>query len=131
MNITGNLKRTLCAALVAGTAVLAIGTTSVHAQDAGVTDNNRPRIEKACARIPNAQTRIDAAIARINGGADVRGSLLWLDTMIQKAKDAGRTDLATALTNRKAVRQSSLGVLELRKANLVEFKALCDKKLGS
>jgi hypothetical protein len=131
MNITSNLKRTLCATLVAGTAVLAIGTTSVHAQDAGVSDNNRPRIEKACARIPNAQTRIDAAIARINGGADVRGSLLWLDTMIQKATAAGRTDLAAALTNRKAVREASLGVLELRKANLVEFKALCDKKLGS
>ena len=131
MNITSNLKRTLCATLVAGTAVLAIGTTSVHAQDAGVSDNNRPRIEKACARIPNAQTRIDEAIARINGGADVRGSLAWLDTMIDKATKAGRTDLATALTNRKAVRQSSLGVLELRKANLVEFKALCDKKLGS
>ena len=131
MNITSNLKRTLCATLVAGTAVLAIGTTSVHAQDAGVADNNRPRIEKACARIPNAQTRIDAAIARINGGAEVRGSLAWLDVMIQKATDAGRTDLATALTNRKAVRQSSLDVLALRKANLVEFKTLCDKALGS
>ena len=131
MNITSNLKRAVCATLVAGTAVLAIGTTSVHAQDAGVSDANRPRIEKACARIPNAQTRIDAAIARINGGPEVRGSLLWLDTLIQKATDAGRTDLATALTNRKAVRASSLGVLELRKANLVEFQTLCDKALGS
>ena len=126
MTITSTLKRTLCATLVAGTAVLAIGTTSVHAQESGVSDDNRPRIERVCARIPNAQARIDAAIARINGAADVRGSLLWLDARIQKATDAGRADLATALTNRRAVRAASLEVLELRKSNLVEFKALCD-----
>ncbi len=131
MKITGTLKRTLCATLVAGTAAVAIGTTSVHAQESGVTENNRPRIEKACARIPNAQARIDAAIARINGAADVRGSLAWLDTLIQKATDAGRTDLATALTNRKAVREATLPVLEKRRANLVEFEALCDKTLAS
>lgn len=131
MKITNTLKRTLCATLVAGTAVLAIGTTSVHAQDTGVTEDHRARTEKACARIPNVQVRIDNAIARINGDASVRGSLAWLDTMIQRATDAGRTDLATALTSRKAVREASLPVLDLRKANLVEFEALCDEALAS
>jgi hypothetical protein len=131
MKTINTLKRVLGATLVVGTAVLAIGTTSVHAQESGVTEDNRPRIERACARIPNAQDRIDAAIARINGAADVRGSLAWLDTLIQKATDAGRTDLAAALTNRRAVREASLPVLELRKANLVEFEALCAKALAS
>jgi hypothetical protein len=131
MKITSTLKRTLCVTLVAGTAAVAIGTTSVYAQESGVAETSRPRIEKACARIPNAQARIDAAITRINGAADVRGSLAWLDTMIQRATDAGRTDLATALTNRKAVREASLPVLEQRRANLVEFEALCDKALAS
>ncbi len=125
MNITSTLKKTLCATLVAGTAVLTLGATGVHAQDSASVDANRPRIERACARIPNAQTRIDQAIERINGAADVRGSLLWLDARIQAATDAGRADRATALTNRKAVRSATLGVLELRKANLVEFSALC------
>jgi hypothetical protein len=131
MKLTNTLKRTLCATLVAGTAVLAVGTTSVYAQDSGVTENDRPRIEKACARIPNAQTRVDNAIARINGDASVRGSLAWLDTLIQKATDAERADLATALTNRRAVRVATLDVLELRRVNLVEFKALCDDALAS
>lgn len=131
MKITGHLRRTLCATLVGATAVLAVGTTSVHAQDSGVAGANRPRIEKACARIPNAQTRIEAAITRINGGPDVLGSLQWFDKVIVRATDAGRTDLVTALTNRKAVRQSSLGVLEQRKVNLGEFEALCATALGS
>jgi hypothetical protein len=100
MKTINTLKRVLGATLVVGTAVLAIGTTSVHAQESGVTEDNRPRIERACARI-------------------------------QKATDAGRTDLAAALTNRRAVREASLPVLELRKANLVEFEALCAKALAS
>jgi hypothetical protein len=131
MTINSTLKRTICVTLLAGTAAVAVGTTSVNAQESGVTENNRPRIEKACARIPNAQARIDAAITRINGAADVRGSLAWLDTVIQRATDAERSDLATALTNRKAVREASLPVLEQRRANLVEFEALCDKALAS
>jgi hypothetical protein len=124
MTITTTLKKTLCATVVAGTAALTFGTSAVHAQDSEPVDRSA-RIEKACARIPNAQTRLDNAAQRINGGADVRGSLLWLDTRIQTATDAGRTDLATALTNRRAVRVATLDVIELRQANLTEFAALC------
>jgi hypothetical protein len=72
------------------------------------------------------QARLENAVERINGGPDLRGSLLWLDTRIQAATDAGRNDLATALTNRRAVREATLGVIELRQANLVELAALCD-----
>ena len=131
MKIPSNLRRAGLAVIVAGAATLTVGASTASAQDAGVSDNVRPRIERACARIPNAQTRIDSAIERINGPADVRGSLLWLDERIQKATAAGRADLATALANRQEVRRASLGVLELRKANLAEFERLCAEALGS
>jgi hypothetical protein len=121
---TSTFKKALASTLVAGTAVLTLGATAAHAQSPTPVDNH-PRIERACARIPNAQTRIDKAIERINGSVDTRGSLLWLDAKIEKATNAGRTDLATALTNRREVRSATLGVLELRKANLVEFAKLC------
>jgi hypothetical protein len=128
MNITSNLKKTLCATVVAGTAMLTLGATAAHAQEPGPATDSRPRIERACARIPNLQTRVDNGIARINGAADVRGSIAWLEALVVKADTAGRTDLATALRNRVDVRKATLGVLQLRQANLVEFAALCDAR---
>ncbi len=128
MNITSNLKKTLCATVVAGTAMLTLGATAVHAQDPSPAVDSRPRIERACTRIPTLQTRIDNGIARINGGADVRGSIAWLEALVVKADTAGRTDLATALKNRVEVRKATLGVLQLRRANLAEFAALCDAR---
>jgi hypothetical protein len=119
------LTKSIAAALVAGTAVVTLGATSAYAQEGDAGAAAEARIDRACARIPNAQTRLDNAVTRITGGADVRGSLLWLDTKIQAATDAGRTDLATALTNRRAVREATLEVVKLRQANLAEFAALC------
>jgi hypothetical protein len=126
MTITTNLKKSLCGALVAGTAALTFGATAAHAQAPEPSTDRSARVERACARIPNVQARLENAVERINGGPDLRGSLLWLDTRIQAATDAGRNDLATALTNRRAVREATLGVIELRQANLVELAALCD-----
>jgi hypothetical protein len=120
--------RLLAASVVAGMAALTLGAGSAHAQESTPADDARPRVERACARIPNLQTRVDNAIARINGDADTRGSLAWLDGRIQRANDNGRADLATALTNRRAVRVAALDVLELRSANLVELAALCASK---
>ncbi|HYN34670.1 MAG TPA: hypothetical protein VES40_18750 [Ilumatobacteraceae bacterium] len=128
MNITSNLKKTLCVTVVAGTAMLTLGATAAHAQEPGPAADSRPRIERACARIPNLQTRVDNGIARINGAADVRGSIAWLEALVGKADTAGRTDLAAALRNRVDVRKATLGVLQLRQANLVEFAALCDAR---
>lgn len=122
---TTALKRVFGASLVAVTAALSLGATAAHAQGAPSADDVRPRVERACARIPNLETRIERAIERINGDASVRGSLEWLDARIAAAEEAGRTDLATALTNRRAVRVATLDVLELRQANLAEFAELC------
>ncbi|HSL74228.1 MAG TPA: hypothetical protein VK853_07165 [Ilumatobacteraceae bacterium] len=124
--MTNRLTKTLAVTLVAGTAALTLGAGAAHAQDSA--SSREARIERACARIPNLQTRLDSAEARITGAADVRGSLLWLDTRIQAAADADRSDLVTALTNRRAVREATLAVVQLRQANLAEFAALCDAR---
>jgi hypothetical protein len=122
----GTAQRVLCAALVAGVATLGLGVSTAQAQQPEPATSER--IDRACARIPNVQLRLDNAAARITGGPEVRGSLLWLDTKIQAATDAGRTDLATALSNRRAVRVATLDVVRLRQANLAEFAALCDAR---
>jgi hypothetical protein len=44
----------------------------------------RPRLEAACARIPEATTRLQAAIDRLDGPASQRGSLAWFEAAIER-----------------------------------------------
>ena len=71
---------------------------AIHAQEPA--PDARPRLEAACARIPNFQLRATNALNRINGGADVVGSLAWLDVQIGRAEAKGMTELVTVLSNR-------------------------------
>ncbi|MEL6984222.1 MAG: hypothetical protein AAFO29_17480, partial [Actinomycetota bacterium] len=78
-----------------------------------------------CLRIPNLLIRTDNVIERINGDADTRGSLLWLDTQIERAEENGREQLAEVLTNRRAVREASVPVFELRRDELNDLAERC------
>lgn len=84
-----------------------------------------PRVERACLRIPNLTTRTENVIDRINGDADTRGSLLWLDGKIAQAEENGRDQLAEALQNRRAVREASVDVFELRLTELGDLAERC------
>jgi hypothetical protein len=88
-------------------------------------DDLRPRLERACLRIPNIETRTTNVIARLQGDATVRGSLAWLQAQIDRAAARERDDLVEVLTNRLAVRQQTLEVLELRLAGLPALEAFC------
>jgi hypothetical protein len=97
--------------------------SAVHAEDTG--EDLRPRLERACLRIPNLEIRTNAIIDRLNGDATVRGSLLWLQAQIDRAEAAGREQLVTVLENRLDVRTQTLEVLEQRLARLPELKQKC------
>jgi hypothetical protein len=84
-----------------------------------------PRVERACLRIPNLETRTTNLIERLQGDATVRGSLLWLQAQIDRAASRGRTDLVDVLENRLAVRTQTLEVLQQRQAQLPELKQWC------
>ncbi len=115
----------LGAATLAAAAVLVLpGTASASAQDDGSTEL-RPRLELACARVPNLQVRTDNLLARINGDATVRGSLAWLQAQIDDADAKGRTQLVTFLQNRLEVRTAKLETLEQRKVRLVTLAERC------
>jgi hypothetical protein len=85
----------------------------------------RPRLERACLRIPNLEIRTGNLLERLNGDETVRGSLAWLQTRIDEASAAGRDQLATVLENRLAVRTQSIEVLELRQTELTALRQLC------
>lgn len=121
-----NLRLTLGA--VAATTVLGIAALpGVASAQTTTTSDARPRLEKACARIPNLQLRTDNLLKRIEGDASTVGSLAWLDGEIAKAQAAGRTQVVVVLQNRKGVRTALIPVLEQRKTQLVNLAQKCDE----
>jgi hypothetical protein len=126
-NTTGNRGRRMAYGATALASLCAVATmampSAVHAQDTGT--DLRPRLERACLRIPNLQIRTENFIERLNGDASVRGSLAWLQAQIDKAEADGREQLVTVLENRLAVRTQTLVVLEKRSTKLDELKQKC------
>lgn len=87
-----------------------------------------PRLERACLRIPNLELRTNNLTTRLDGGTDTRGSLAWLGTKVEAAKAADRDQLATVLENRLTVRTKTREVLDLRKADLAQFRTWCENQ---
>jgi hypothetical protein len=120
----GAVVVTAGAALVVPTAAQAATPSSTTTPNTASRDLPA-RLERACLRIPNLQLRTDNLITRLNGDASTRGSLLWLQAQIDDAKAKGRTQLATVLENRLAVRTQSLEVLAVRQERLTNLIERC------
>ncbi|MEP7203240.1 MAG: hypothetical protein ABI894_11550 [Ilumatobacteraceae bacterium] len=109
--------------VTAGAALVVPSSAQAATPSSATTDELPARLKRACLRIPNLQIRTDNFITRLNGDASTRGSLLWLQAQIDDANAKGRTQLATVLENRLAVRTQTLEVLTHRQerlANLIE-----------
>ena len=119
-------KKMITAVVVGSIAAISLAGGAIHAQEQA--PDARPRLEKACARIPNLQLRATNALNRINGGAEVVGSLAWLDVQIGRAEAKGMTELVTVLSNRRDVRLSAIPLIEKRQARLVEAAEFCASK---
>jgi hypothetical protein len=122
-------KSTLVVGAVVVTAGVGLAMPSA-AQAATPTDTPAarelpPRYQRACLRIPNLQLRTDKVIARLNGDASTRGSLLWLQAQIDDATAKDRTQLATVLENRLKVRTQTLQVVKNRQERLTKLAELC------
>ncbi|MEM1335122.1 MAG: hypothetical protein AAGG08_16855 [Actinomycetota bacterium] len=123
--------RLIAAATIAATtfvvAPLAASAATTDPSTESTTDaaELQARLDRACARIPNLTLRTENVLDRIQGDADTRGSLLWLDTKIEQANTEGREQLVEVLTNRRAVREASIPLLEQRLVTLAEIDAIC------
>jgi hypothetical protein len=118
--MTPRRRPSLLGAVAVALALLS-GAARVGAQGEAL----HPRIERACLRIPNLQTRTDNLLKRLQGDASTIGSLAWLQVQIDNARAAGRAPLATALDNRLAVRTQSVQVLQARQSELVQLAQTC------
>lgn len=77
---------------------------------------------------PESHYRVENVLARINGDADTVGSIAWLETKADAAREHGRDDLAEFIENRIAVRTARIDVLEIRLDNLAEAAAACEAR---
>ncbi len=111
-------------ALAGGVVAVACLVPAGAAAAAGTTEPG-PRLERACLRIPNMEIRTANLIERLESDSTVIGSLSWLQAQIDRATAGGRTQLAQVLTNRLAVRTSTLDVLHQRQDALPELRQFC------
>ena len=114
------------AAVLAATA-LTVATVPALAQDQSPTETKRleERLDVICGRVPRLTERVENALARIQGGADTRGSILWLEEKAVDARRRGYDDLASYLESRIAIRTERIDVLQLRLEWLAEVAEIC------
>lgn len=96
-------------------------------RDRAERDRLGDRVRHLCERVPKLIRRAQNLLDHILGGADVVGSLAWLDVQIERAKAAGQRDLVIVLTNRREIRAALVPVLERYIARLTEILARCQQ----
>lgn len=111
---------------VAGAAPAAPDVATAPAVASTPGDGVGPRVERACLRIPNIETRLAERKTRLDGDATVRGSLAWLQSKIDAAKAADRDQLTTVLENRLTVRTKTREILDDRTALVADLRSRCE-----
>jgi hypothetical protein len=74
-------------------------------------------------RLPKAERRADKLVERINGGADVRGSVAWLKERAAKERAAGRETTAKLLEERAERRAGRVDQLTKVKTRVADFRS--------
>ena len=127
---TRRVARVLGSTVVALT--LALSTGVAHADDSGTSATKQARLEKVCAKVPTLESKVDAAITRLQGDASTKGSIAWLQAKLDAATTAGRTQAVTVLENRIQVRTDTLALLQAKQQKLAKVAQVCaDHGLGA
>jgi hypothetical protein len=121
--------------LLVGAAVAAIlaGTTGAAVAESTPSPAATPTGDGAqalCKRAPKIDRRIDRALARLNAGADQRGSIARLQQRVDNAKSAGHSEIATYLQDRLTFRKSLVTTLGQRQKDLADVRTWCKDNDG-
>lgn len=107
------------ALLLAAVPAMAADTRPEHVEE---------RLDRACARVPDLTTRLENALERINGDAETRGSIAWLEAKAAEAGENGREQLADLIEIRIEIRTERIDVLELRLDFLAVAAEACEAR---
>ncbi|MEU8826008.1 hypothetical protein [Streptomyces sp. NPDC048636] len=78
-----------------------------------------------CKRAPKMDKRLERALKRLRGPETRRGSIARISKRIDKAKQAGHTEIATFLNDRLKFRKALVPTLEKRQKDLAKVKTWC------
>ena len=100
-------------------------TTSNPAPSGSVTITLSPeQVSFLCdKRLPKIETRVTKLIDRINGGADVKGSVAWLKAKAKTEQDAGRAESAKLLEEKADRRAGRIDELNKIKGWVTDFRS--------
>ncbi|GAA1984857.1 hypothetical protein [Catenulispora subtropica] len=108
-------RLTATAATLSLTFMLFAGQTgAAGAADASGTGDLRTAAAHDCQLIKDLQPVVADLLATVDGDATTPGSSAWLNAQAARAKAAGRTQLATWLSERATLRQEQGTVLKTR-----------------
>ena len=126
-SIAGRLALGLVGAIsVAALAVPSIASAAgTQTNGTGSGTAKATRLEKACHRIPAANAKVTAHIAKLQADASTRGSIAWLQDRITKAQAKNHTQAVTMLQAKLAERQAALTALQARLTLLTDAAAFC------
>lgn len=112
------------AAIVSGVSLVGAGV-AVAQPSAPVTITLSPeQVRKLCEkRLPKAEKRIARLLERINGGAEVKGSVAWLKARAEKEKAAGRETTAQLLEEKAERRAGRVEQLNKAKERVADFQS--------
>jgi len=95
--------------------------------DAGAGDG--VRWEAACSRIPQRVERVEQVQHRIQGSAETKGSIAFLEARIERQRQAGHDDAVRLLENRLAVRKDVAAMLPDVLTRLHDAQQVCASHL--
>ncbi len=120
----GTTAVVLLSGLVGGTTTAAADPTPTPTPSYGPITLSAEESQRLCAEVlPKLITRREKLATRINGGADVKGSVAWLKARAAKQKAKGHGKVATQLEKRAERRSGRLEQLGKIKGELEAFKA--------
>ncbi|MBC6446629.1 hypothetical protein [Actinokineospora xionganensis] len=104
------------AAIVSGVSLIGGGVAAAQPSEPVTITLSPEQVQNLCEkRLPKAEKRIAKLLARINGDAQVKGSVAWLKARAEKERAAGRETSAQVLRERAERRAGR--VEQLNKAN--------------
>ncbi|MFI2185216.1 hypothetical protein [Streptomyces sioyaensis] len=124
---TRNLAITSVAACTAllGIAGTAAATGSTPAPSPSAKNRTGDGAKSLCKRAPKIDKRLTKALHRLQGNAEVRGSVARLEKRVANAKAAGHNEIETFLSHKLAHRKSLVPTLQQRQKDLAKVAAWC------
>ncbi|MFE2373491.1 hypothetical protein [Streptomyces sp. NPDC059398] len=122
--VTAHRRRAAVVGLAAAALLAGSTTTALAAAPAAHTPKG-DGARQICKRLPKVDKRLARALKRLDGGANVVGSVQRLEKRVQNAKARDDSAISTYLGHRLTTRKALLTAVKQRQDDLKDVKTWC------